>query len=93
MNIKKIGIPSTVPDNDIQYLNHIIRCIAIIDDDADLIISKTIVGFGFTLRHSDEALKSILIAQIKEAHLVLGLDVEFSSYKTSPCITFKLVAR
>lgn len=90
MIIKKIGIPSIMPDNDIQYLNHIMRCISIIDDDSELVISKTINGYNWTLRHSDESLKALLVRQITAAHEVLGLEATFSSFKTSPFITFRL---
>lgn len=93
MNIKKVGIPAILPDNDMYYLSHIIKTLSSIDDEASLVISKSISGYGFTLRHSDERFKDSLLDSIREVHRALGLEVEFSSFRHSPFITFRLLAR
>lgn len=90
MQIKKVGIPSILPDNDTSYLAHIIKCLSIIDDEASLIISKSISGYGFTLKQSDDSLRDLLIHQVKASHRTLGLEAEISSFKESPFITFRL---
>ncbi len=92
MYVKKIGIPAIMSDNDMNYLSHVIRSLAIIDNEASLIISKSIAGFGFTLR-SREDLKDLLLQEIRACHRMLGLEVEVSSYRESPIITFRLLAR
>lgn len=92
MIVKKIGIPAVMPDNDMYYLSHIIRSLAIIDDEASLIVSKSISGYGFTLR-AKESLKELLLQEIKASHRALGLEVEISSYKESPTITFRLLSQ
>lgn len=93
MLITKVGIPAIMPDNEMNYLAHIIKSLSIIDDNATLVISKSISGYGFTLRYSDDKYKDLLMREVKAIHITFGLDMEFSHFKDSPYITFRLLAR
>ena len=93
MRVSKIGIPAIMPDNEMFYLAHIMKSLSVIDDNAELVISKSVSGYGFTLRYSEDKLKELLQKEIRAIHITFGLDMEFSHFKDSPYITWRLLAR
>lgn len=86
MNIRKIGVPSILPDNDIVYMKFLFKLIKVIDDECLIKIYKTLSGYKFVLSSKK---KEELIEELIEMHNILGLDIEFSkSIKLSKDITY-----
>lgn len=92
MDIKQIGFNSLETDNNMAYISHIIRCIEVIDPGSSIIVSKSINGFGWTIRFSHQDKRDILTRQIRAAHFTLGLEIEVTSVKLSPFITCRLLS-
>lgn len=90
MQIKKIGFQSIEDDNLMTYLRHIIKILGIVDTNCEVIVSKNNGSVGWTVKPSDDKLKELLIRNIKEGHFILGLNIEFSSFKHSPYLTFRM---
>lgn len=84
------GVPQVMPDNEAMYLKHVVSSLGVIDDNATLDIYKTNDGYSFTLRYSREKLQDLLIQEVRALHRNFGLNVQFSSFKDSPYITFRI---
>lgn len=91
LKITKIGFPSIMLDNDIQYLNYLFKLIEVVDNNSELTITKTNEIYCISLLPSSTKLRDELIQEIKEAHFLLGIEIEFSkSLKISTYITWYL---
>lgn len=90
MTIHKIHFKSIEDDNTMAYVSYILKCLNIVDEDSDIVISKALGGFGWTIRPSDEKLKGLIKAEFMAAHMVLGLEIEPTSTKHSEYLTFRL---
>lgn len=78
MKITKRGFPSIMKDNDIKYINYIIRNISSVDDNSDVRFIRNPSNLRITVILSDIKLKSKLIEELKYAHYIIGLEAIFS---------------
>lgn len=91
MNVKKVGLPSVLPDNDIQYMALIFNAIESIDMNANVTVFKAIKGYVFDVLPSNTDYKKPLVNEVKRLHLLLGLEPEFSkSLEYSTSVNFTL---
>lgn len=78
MKITKRGFPSIMKDNDIKYINYIIRNISEVDDDSDIRFIRNPSNLRITVILSDIKLKKKLIEELKYAHFIIGIEPVFS---------------
>lgn len=91
LKITKIGFPSIMLDNDMAYLSHLFKIIELVDKNAEINITKTSEVYCISLLPSSTKYRDELLEEIKEAHYILGINIEFSkSLKISTYITWYL---
>ena len=89
LNITKIGIPSILTDNDIQYFNSIFLIVEKVDSNSSIKVCKSGEKYSFTITPTNKQLKDILIKEIEELHFILDIPIEFSkSIKLSDSIYY-----
>jgi hypothetical protein len=92
MTIIKLGVPSIIPDNDMQYMTYINRVIHSEDASAQVTIIRGIRAYSYSITPSEPKCKEALIESLKLAHKILGVPIQFSKTITmSPTIYFELI--
>lgn len=82
MEVKKIGLPSILSDNDMLYVSHIVRLIEKLDSRANVTIIKTST-YRFIVRPSNEEIGPDLISELRELHIIWGMGIQFQKAHNS----------
>jgi hypothetical protein len=92
MKVRKIGVPSIMADNDMQYFAFLLASIEAIDEEADVSIILALSGYKIVIIPGSPILKGTLIDQITILHEAIGIEIEYSkSIDISTSINFRLV--
>lgn len=78
MLIKKIGLPSILPDNDMQYFSYLFRSIEETDKDATISIYKGIKSYIVDILPSESSTKQSIIDKLNSIHNRLLISIVYS---------------
>jgi hypothetical protein len=87
MKIKKIGIPSIIRDNDMEYMSRLFRLLEQVDSESSITITNTRNGYTFTIRSNKY--KEVR-DEVKEMNLIFGIEAAYTSLNTSSILTFNI---
>jgi hypothetical protein len=91
MIVNKIGIPSVLRDNDMQYISCLLNIIETADKDADVTISLSQGSYTTYISLSQTKRRSKLVADLKSLHGSLMLNLEFYPGNNPSFLKFSLI--
>lgn len=91
MEVQKVGIGSTILDNEQQYYNLVESVIASIDEYANVIITKQPKSLTIRINPSEARLYPLILSELTQLHNILKIRLNFSkSIKNTTTIFFSI---